>query len=254
MISLSRLLDLGVLLALAWAFGLAALRRHVAFTTARAKVAWWFLVALCAGTWLAMTPAVTLTLVHRLETAPVDLATLDDPAQRAHTALVVLSSSVGSPVAGDTPLERLDPAGTARTIGAARVWRRLRTGAVIVTGRAPGDDADATVRAMADLLVMHGVPRERVLLEPWALNTRQNALHSVRMGRRQGYTRYLVVTSALHMPRAMREFRRAGVVATAVPVNHLGGHIGGVSDWLPTAWSLGTMHAVLHEYLGMLKP
>lgn len=254
MLTLSRFLDLALLGLAAWAALLAAMRWRTAHPTRRARAAWWASVALWGAAWLACTPAVSLGLLGWLEAPPVALATLDAPALRGRTALVVLSSSVSPPVPGDTPVERLDPAGTARTIGAARVWRALQAGAVIVTGRAPGPRPEATVEAMRDLLVLHGVPRERVVLEPWALNTRQNALHAVRVGRRLGFDRFVAVTSASHMRRALREFRRAGVEALGAPVHHVTVRHGGLSDWLPTAWSLGATHAALHEILGMLKP
>jgi uncharacterized SAM-binding protein YcdF (DUF218 family) len=251
---LSRFLDLAVLGLLAWGALLAAMRWRTPLATRRARVVWGASIALWAVAWLATTPAVSLGLIGLLEPSPTPLATLDDPTLRGRTALVVLSSSSSPPTPGDTPLERLDAAGTARTIGAARVWRALHTGAVIVTGRAPGTVPEATVEAMRDLLVMHGVPRDRILLEPWALNTRQNALHAVRLGRRLGFTRFVAVTSALHMPRALREFRRAGVEAAPAPVQHVAARHGGLSDWLPTSWGLGATHAALHELLGMLKP
>ena len=254
MLTFARFLDLALLMIVAWGVSLAAIRGRGPLPTRRARVTWGLAVAVWALGALLSTPAVSLALVESLETPPADLARLDDPALRDRTALVVLSSSVRSPTPGDTPAERLDAEGTARVIGAARVWRRLQTGAVIVTGRAPGAVADANVVAMADLLVIHGVPRERVLLEPYALNTRQNAELSVRIARARGYTRLVVVTSALHMPRSLREFRRAGVEALAAPVHPIGVQGVSVGTWLPTAWGWGLSSAAIHEYLGMLKP
>ncbi|MFO0649979.1 MAG: YdcF family protein [Polyangiales bacterium] len=254
MLSLSRFLDVALLLLTAWGATLAALRWRAPFTDRRVRYAWRAAVGVWAVGWLAATPAVGLSLVRSLEPPPADLARLDVPSLRDRTALVVLSSSVLPAHPGDTPAERLDSAGTARVIGAARVWRRLQTRAVIVTGRAPGDDVDANTAAMEDLLVTLGVPRERIVREPWALNTRQNAIHSVRIARRMGLSRYVVVTSALHMPRSLREFRRAGVDPIAAPVHPLGGRYGGVTEWIPVSWGWSATSAALHEYLGMLKP
>lgn len=229
MLTFSRFLDLALLMIVAWGISLAAIRGGSAAHAQGAR-SWGLAVAVWALGALLSTPAVSLALVASLETPPADLARLDDPRQRDRTALVVLSSSVRSPTPGDTPAERrLDAEGTARVIGAARVWRRLQTGAVIVTGRAPGDLADANVVAMADLLVIHGVARERILLEPYALNTRQNAELSLRIARARGYTRFVVVTSALHMPRSLREFRRAGVEALAAPRRRAGRERGNVA-------------------------
>jgi uncharacterized SAM-binding protein YcdF (DUF218 family) len=253
--SFSRLIDLSFLLLAAWAAGLVALRWKVTWPSRRARVAWWAMAATWALTWLACTPAVALALVGALEPPPVDLARIDDLARREQTALVVLNSSVGEPVGGDAPLERLDPEGTARAIGAARVWRRLQTPVVIVSGIAsPGQAPDANTRAMADLLVMHGVPAERVLRESASRNTRENAIYSVRMARAMGLTRFVVVTSALHIPRSLREFRRAGVNAIGVSVHPLVRPSVGGGRWWPSSWSLGMTQAAVHEFLGMLKP
>jgi uncharacterized SAM-binding protein YcdF (DUF218 family) len=252
-LSLSRFLDVALVLLLLWGASLAALRWRAPFAERRVRYAWRAAVAVWAVGWFLSTPAVSLALVRSLEAPSVNLASLDD-AQREHTALVVLSSSVRPPTPGDTPAERLDSEGSARVIGAARVWRTTHAGVVIVTGRAPGPVADANVAAMEDLLVMHGVPRAVIVREPWALNTRQNALHSVRLGRRLGVTRYVVVTSALHMPRSLREFRRAGVSPIAAPVHPLGVRYGGAVDWIPVSWGWSATSAALHEYLGMLKP
>ncbi len=254
MLSLSRFLDVAPWLLAAWGVSLALARRSIAAASKRVRVAWAFTVSAWALAWVLATPAVALLLVSSLETPAADLTALDVPSERARTALVVLSSSVRPPAPGDTPAERLDSEGSARVIGAARVWRALETSVVILTGRAPGPVPDANVSAMEDLIVRHGVPRERIVREPWALNTRQNALHSVRIGRRMGITRYVVVTSALHMPRSLREFRRAGVEPIAAPVHPIGARYGGISDWVPVSWGWAASNAALHEYLGMLKP
>lgn len=202
--------------------------------------------------WCAALPAMSLTLFALIEPEPVVAARLDDVSQASHTAVVLLGSSIFPAVPGDTPLERIDAEGTARAIGAARVWRSVHADALIVTGRGPGAH-DALGNATADLLVMHGVDRAHILVEPWSRNTHENALHAVRIGRRRGYTRYVVVTSALHMPRALREFRNAGVEALAAPVHPLGRRYGGAGDWIPCAWAWSATQAAVHELLGMVK-
>lgn len=255
MLSLSRFLDVALLLLTAWGATLVALRWRAPFTSRRVRYAWRGAVGVWVLGWLAATPAVSLSLVRSLEPPPADLARLDVPSLRDQTALVVLSSSVLPAHPGDTPAERLDSAGTARVIGAARVWRRLQTPVVIVSGIAsPGQAPDANTRAMADLLVMHGVPAERVLRESASRNTRENAIYSVRMARAMGLTRFVVVTSALHIPRSLREFRRAGVNAIGVSVHPLVRPSVGGGRWWPSSWSLGMTQAAVHEFLGMLKP
>jgi uncharacterized SAM-binding protein YcdF (DUF218 family) len=60
--------------------------------------------------------------------------------------------------------------------------------------------------------------------------------------------RWLIVTSAFHMPRAMGLFRRAGFGAIAFPV----------ADLTPAAWNFDPVHNLLvfqtavHEWIGLL--
>lgn len=230
-----------------------ALLRHDARST-RARWAWRAGALAWALLWLSATPALSGALVRALETAPPAEAQVVPAALRERTALVVLGSGVHPPMAGVPSRERLDGAASARTAGAARWFLRTHPAAVIVSGTAPGPDPRAAAVAMADALEAAGVPRDRVWLEPRATNTRENARYSVALGRARGITRFVVVTSALHMPRSLREFRRAGVEPVAAPVDFVGPRFGGVGDLLPSVGSLGRTDQCLHELLGMLKP
>jgi len=64
-----------------------------------------------------------------------------------------------------------------------------------------------------------GVPRERVQLERRARNTAENATYSKELAQPKPGERWLVVTSAAHMPRAIGCFRRAGFEVEAYPVD-----------------------------------
>ena len=66
--------------------------------------------------------------------------------------------------------------------------------------------------------------------------------------------RVIVVTSASHMPRAVRHFRRAGLEPVPAPTGHLVLDHGprGPSDWVPTATSLRRTERALYEYMGLL--
>jgi uncharacterized SAM-binding protein YcdF (DUF218 family) len=250
----SRLLDHALLLLVTLGAALAVLRRELLIPSRRAR---WSLRASFACwvlLWLSATPAVSLALVRALEPAVPAAATLVPTGLRAQSALVVLGSSAAPPMAGVPPRERLDGAARARTQGAARWYHLTLPAAVIVTGVGPAAAPRASAEAMADALIAAGVPRERVWLEPRAENTRENARLSVALGRARGITRFVVVTSALHMNRALREFRRAGVEPVAAPAEYLGRAPAWPSDFLPAAAALGRTEQCVHEMLGLLKP
>ena len=73
---------------------------------------------------------------------------------------------------------------------------------------APEDLSEATVIGM--FLARQGVPEGRVILEGRSRSTRENALLSLPLARPQPGERWLLVTSAMHMPRSIGVFRRAG--------------------------------------------
>ena len=64
-----------------------------------------------------------------------------------------------------------------------------------------------------------GVARNRVLLENRARNTAENATFSKALAQPKPGERWLLVTSAQHMPRAVGSFRRAGFKIEPYPVD-----------------------------------
>ena len=72
----------------------------------------------------------------------------------------------------------------------------------------------------AALLESLGVARKRLLLEKEAKNTFQNALYSLRLANPRPGARWLLVTSASHMPRAMGCFRKVGFAIEPWPVDY----------------------------------
>lgn len=69
------------------------------------------------------------------------------------------------------------------------------------------------------LLDSFGVPRARVMLEDRSRNTAENAAFAKALVQPKPGERWLLVTSAQHMPRAIGCFRRAGFPVEAYPVD-----------------------------------
>ena len=252
--SLSRLLDHTLLLLLLLGVSLVLLKRELLIPSRRARWALRLGFASWALLWASATPAVSAALMRSLEPAVPATEAVVPASRRAQTALVVMGSNVDPAIEGIPLRERLDSAGRARTQGAARWYQRTQPAAVIVNGVGPEWDPSASAEAMADALVKGGVPRDSIWLEPRATNTRENARYSVELGRARGITRFVVVTSAVHLRRSLREFRRAGVEPVGAPVEYLGPTFGRAVDLLPSASSLSRTEQCLHEFLGMLKP
>lgn len=141
----------------------------------------------------------------------------------------------GSPVAGivvlgggvetETSLARgqitVNDAGE-REIALADLARRYPAARLVFSGGS-GSVRDGTVSEaevvsrFADTL---GLPRDRLILEQRSRNTRENAAFSAEIVQPKPGERWLLATSAWHMPRAIGCFRKAGFVVTAYPVDY----------------------------------
>jgi uncharacterized SAM-binding protein YcdF (DUF218 family) len=69
--------------------------------------------------------------------------------------------------------------------------------------------------------------------------------------KKEGVSRIALVTHASHMPRALGEFRSAGLTALAAPTHFLEPELGMGLDWFPSGQGLRNTRRVLHEWLGL---
>ena len=78
--------------------------------------------------------------------------------------------------------------------------------------------------AEADIVSRHadvlGLPRTRMILENRSRNTRENAAFTAALVLPKPGERWLLITSAWHMPRAIGCFREAGFTVDAFPVDY----------------------------------
>lgn len=143
-----------------------------------------------------------------------------DPARGAPDGIVVLGGALDpvlSRLRGDAALndgaERVTAIATlARTYPKARIVYAGGDGSLLATAGAEAD-------YVYPLLESFGVARERVLLENRSRNTAENAAFTKELVKPKKDERWLLVTSAAHMPRAVGTFRRAGFPVEAYPVD-----------------------------------
>jgi len=105
--------------------------------------------------------------------------------------------------------------------------------------------------AISPYLAALGISPERVRLENASRNTFENAVETWNRSRPAPDERWLLVTSAFHMPRAIGVFRAAGWDPVAFPVDYLGS---GRERWpmLAPAGHWADLRLAAHEYVGLL--
>ena len=120
----------------------------------------------------------------------------------------------------------------------------------IVSGGKLGGDLRTEADYLAEELVVLGVPKEQVLIEPNANNTRENATLSLVMLEKLGAKQVLLVTSAFHVPRAVGCFRAVGVEADVRPVDYRLRSPSLEPHWMPRGDYLSQTTRALREWLG----
>ena len=144
--------------------------------------------------------------------------------------------------------------GVERLLEGAALMRRHPQAKLVFTGGNPslfGNDPPEAFYA-AQLFEQLGVPGGRIVLEDKSRNTAENAEFTRAMVDPKPGERWLLVTSAMHMPRAVGTFRKAGFPVEPFPV-----------DWITPPnpsllrlsrnlmGGLGALNAAAHEIVGL---
>ena len=152
-----------------------------------------------------------------------------------------------------------------RLLAAAWLYQQGVAETILVTDGVVywADYAGNPAQESADLLQWMGVPATAIWLEDQSQNTLENARNSARLLKAQGKTRVMLVTSAWHMPRAVRLFQAQDLQVIPMPVDYMLSD----ADWdalrrpnlellllglVPTADNLQVTTKMLKEFLGIL--
>jgi uncharacterized SAM-binding protein YcdF (DUF218 family) len=187
-----------------------------------------------ASLWLLSTPVVSGQLMKLATHHPALDLSQPAPGQ----AVVILAGGVRrySPEYNDDSPNEIT---LQRLAYGARV-ARINALPVLVTG------GREEARVMNDFLIADfGITPRWV--EDSALDTRDNALYSSELLKRDGIGTIVLVTSALHMSRAVKEFRAQGMEVVAAPVSHYSPTEGLISRWVPGIAGLRDSRNSLYE-------
>jgi uncharacterized SAM-binding protein YcdF (DUF218 family) len=100
------------------------------------------------------------------------------------------------------------------------------------------------------LALDRGVPSSKIVVTGTARNTAAEAAEVSRIARSIGIRKILLVTSALHMPRASSLFTRQGLEVIGFASNYE--ECWDCNPWMPSAQSLAVSEEALHEIAGSL--
>ena len=199
--------------------------------------------------WLLSTPVISDILVAPLERAYPAMDVAECPQA---DAVVAVSGNVINGV--NRAGAQWGPAG-GRFHDGVRLVLAGKAPILIVAGAASRHDtAKSQGEILRDAAVERGVRPEQVLITGPVSTTADEARAVGELCREHGIRSIVVVTSAWHMPRAMRTFRRTGLTCSAFPTDQ---RVFADPRWtiarvLPRARTLANSDAAVHEYWGLL--
>jgi uncharacterized SAM-binding protein YcdF (DUF218 family) len=174
-----------------------------------------------------------------------------DPARGAPDGIVVLGGGIVPGLSQQYGQAVFSDGGRLTAMASlARAYPRAR---IVYTG---GDaslagDRPAEAPFVDPLLDTFGIARDRVILESRSRNTAENATFSKEIAKPKPGERWLLVTSAQHMPRAIGCFRKAGFAVEAYPVSWRSGRT--ISFWpsLAVGGNLFRLDSAASEWIGL---
>jgi uncharacterized SAM-binding protein YcdF (DUF218 family) len=144
--------------------------------------------------------------------------------------------------------------GAERLTQAVTLSRRFPEASIVYTGgnnSLRGAETSEAADALK-LLTALGVDRQRITIEAKSRNTDENARFTRDLLHPAADQRWLLITSAWHMPRSMGLFRKAGFDVVAYPVDYR--TTGGIGDWRFNAGplrGLSIFDLATHEWTGL---
>ena len=103
---------------------------------------------------------------------------------------------------------------------------------------------------MREVLITAGVPADKVVLESWSRNTREHGPNVGALLRARGVTRFALVTSSVHMRRAVHAFSAEGLQVIPAPAPlEMPEHF----PWWPSTAALDQSLEAWYEIFGLLR-
>lgn len=148
------------------------------------------------------------------------------------------------------PNDQLSEAALARLSEGIRILRILPEGKLITSGWGNREEI-TSAEIMAKTALLLGVDSSLVSTQKKPENTWQEAIEYKSM--HGDSTQLIVVTSAIHLPRSIYLFRKAGLNPLAAPSDHLVkiSKEKNPWNWIPSSNNIKKMEAAIHEYAGL---
>jgi uncharacterized SAM-binding protein YcdF (DUF218 family) len=176
-----------------------------------------------------------------------------DPARGAPDGIVVLGGAIDADLSASHGTVVFTRAAD-RVVEAAALARQYPKARIIFSGGS-GNLTDGPREAdyAAAIFERLGVAKDRLTMERRSRNTTENAEFSKQLALPKSGERWLLVTSAFHMPRSIGIFRKVGFPVEPYPVDWRTGGSGDLLEFSPFVLDgLERTEIAVREYLGLV--
>lgn len=187
-------------------------------------------------------------LIHSLE------AKYQFPIDTSGDVIIVLGGGAEADTTGVHGNGTLSSNASNRMLTALQLYKTTNL-PIIVSGGQVFEDSGNEAQISRDILVSLGVDEKNIIMDNQSLNTEENAANCAKILRKKGFTKPLLVTSAFHMPRAVKFFTKNSIRVTAIPCDYQTTSKLTTTVWsfVPSSDGLRNTSTALKEYLGMIK-
>ena len=211
---------------------------------------WRLLVAALVFFYLATTPMGANLIMFPLTHGLTQIRTREEA--RGADTVVILSGGVDTTRAGGVVLTQLSTSSTLRVLEAARVYKLIGARLAIVSGGIADErvELEPESRHMADALVAAGVPAPNIALDVLAKDTFDHPRTIRPILERQHVQQFVIVTSPMHMRRALAVFRKAGFDPVPSVTLLRSDHLEPPPFFVPNDDSQLLSNAAIYDYIG----
>jgi uncharacterized SAM-binding protein YcdF (DUF218 family) len=189
----------------------------------------------------------TVPLETRFPAPPNDLAPPDGIIVLGGTVDAILSGRLGKVILNDSAERLTTPIELVRRFPHARLV--FTGGSAVLLGSSPYTEAETVKRFWRDM----GIDRENFIYEARSRNTYENAVFTRDLVKPKPGERWLLVTSAMHMPRSVGIFRQAGFPVIPLPVDYrTNGELGRWDVPKHASEAFQLVDSAAHEWLGLV--
>jgi uncharacterized SAM-binding protein YcdF (DUF218 family) len=207
------------------------------------------LVAAFVATYLIGTPAFSKAIAFHIEHTyePRPIVNAD---RHPDNLILVLTGGWFRWVGNRVDL-KISKDGWERLDAGVKLWQQIGGTILIVGAPSPDGSGNSIAAVMAAAARERGVPAAALMIESQSLDTHENIVYS--LPTLEAHADHLwLVTSAIHMPRAMAVAKKSGLRPIPYPCFYTAPVGWTIDDLLPANEGAAGFEIAMHEWLGLL--